>query len=315
MKKILGIIATVAGLGVICSFASQPADADKLTRMLQQSTQTLLKEGNIRFAEGKSFHPNLEPTRRTELAAAGQEPIATILACADSRAPVELMFDRGAGDLFVVRVAGNVAGLSELATIEYGVTHLGTPVLVVLGHSQCGAVTAATKGAELHGHLPSLVSLIKPAADKARVTGPEENLIPRAIELNVWQQVQNIFDRSALIREHVAAGKVVIVGAIYDIVSGKVQWLGPHPEMERFLAEAKAQSNKPSAPVEPAPASAPIAHAAPPSATVPAPVATPVKAEPPKTFPVHPAAAIQKSPIGTPMVSPATRPEVANTQH
>lgn len=211
---------------------------DKLIRMLQQSTLTLLREGNLRFAEGKSFHPNLEASRRSALATAGQEPIATVLACSDSRDPVELIFDRGIGDLFIVRVAGNVAGLSELATIEYGVTHLGTPVLIVMGHTKCGAVTAAVQGAELHGHLPSLISLIKPAADKAKLAALEETQVSRAIELNVWQQIENVFHRSALVRDAALAGKVQLVGALYDIASGRVQWLGPHPEWDRLVNEA-----------------------------------------------------------------------------
>jgi carbonic anhydrase len=242
MKKIFCVVTSLVCLCCHTANSSTPAGSDKLTRMLQVSTLSLLKEGNGRFAEGKTIHPNLEVSRRAELAAAGQEPSATILACSDSRDPVELIFDRGVGDLFVVRVAGNVAGLSELATIEYGVTHLGTPLLIVMGHSKCGAVTAAVKGAELHGHLPSLINLIKPAAEKAKSSGPEEECVPRAIELNVWQQVENIFSRSALIREFAAAGKVQIVGAVYDIATGKVQWLGQHPEIDRLLAEAKSDT-------------------------------------------------------------------------
>lgn len=242
MKNIFCVVISVVGLSCYAANSSAPGGAEKLTRMLQVSTLSLLKEGNVRFVEGKSFHPNQEISRRTELAAAGQEPSATILACSDSRDPVELIFDRGVGDLFVVRVAGNVAGLSELATMEYGVTHLGTPLLIVMGHSKCGAVTAAVKGAELHGHLPSLISLIKPAAEKAKNSGPEEEYVPRAIELNVWQQVENIFAKSALIREFAAAGKVQIIGAVYDIATGKVQWLGQHPEIDRLLADAKSET-------------------------------------------------------------------------
>ena len=243
MRKHFYVIILVAGLACFNGHTSEPGGAIKLTRMLQQSTLSLLREGNVRFVEGKSIHPNQEISRRAELAAAGQEPSATILACSDSRDPVELIFDRGVGDLFVVRVAGNVAGLSELATIEYGVTHLGTPLLIVMGHSKCGAVTAAVKNAELHGHLPSLISLIKPAAEKARASTPEEELVPRTIELNVWQQVENIFAKSASVREFAVAGKVQIVGAIYDISTGKVQWLGQHPELDRLLTDAKTDAS------------------------------------------------------------------------
>lgn len=304
MKKIFGVVILLAGFAALTGYSGSAADPVKLTRMLQSSTLTLLKEGNIRYADGKSFHPNLESTRRTELAAAGQEPMATILACSDSRDPVELIFDRGVGDLFVVRVAGNVAGLSELATIEYGVTHLGTPLLVVMGHSKCGAVTAAVKGAELHGHLPSLISLIKPAAEKAKLSGTEEDVVPRAIELNVWQQVENVLARSALIREHLAAGKVQIVGAVYDIATGKVQWLGQHPEMERLVAAAKSDSDKHEA-----------EHGQNTAPTLP-PAPKPVQAEAPvKTDSIKHAAALPPSVHAPAPSKPVTRAELANGHH
>lgn len=302
MKKILSVLVIALGFS-LTGHSAAPAGEEKLTRMLQQSTLTLLKEGNIRFADGKPFHPNQENGRRTELAAAGQEPMATVLACSDSRDPVELIFDRGVGDLFVVRVAGNVTGLSELATMEYGVTHLGTPILIVMGHSKCGAVTAAVKGAELHGHLPSLISLIKPAAEKAKTSGPEEEAVPRAIELNVWQQVENVFTRSALLREAAAGGKVQVVGAVYDIGSGKVQWLGQHPDLENLLAAATAQ---PIAAEEhsPAPVSlAPATHAESPAKPT---------AITPTAPPTAPASAAHLAP---PAPKPTTRAEVAKAHH
>lgn len=308
MKKYIGF--TTLMIGLVCSsiHASDSANPEKLTRMLQVSTLTLLKEGNIRYTDGKSFHPNLEFARRTELATAGQEPMATILACSDSREPVELIFDRGVGDLFVVRVAGNVAGLSELATVEYGVAHLGTPVLIVMGHSKCGAVTAAVKGGELHGHLPSLISLIKPACDKARLSAPEEEVIPRAIELNVWQQVENIFAKSSVVRESIAAGKVQIVGAVYDIASGKVQWLGQHPEWDRLVAEAKAGASASESHENHAVAPAAIPAAASAHAEKPAPT------EPVKHASAH---GNESTKIATPApeAKPITRTEVANSHH
>lgn len=333
MKKVIGVVFVLVGLVCLSGYGSDAANPEKLTRMLQQSTLTLLKEGNIRYAEGKSFHPNIEATRRTELASAGQEPMATILSCSDSRSPVELIFDRGVGDLFVVRVAGNVAGLSELATMEYGVTHLGTPVLIVMGHTKCGAVTAAVKGAELHGHLPSLISLIKPAAEKAKTSGSEEDVVPRAIEQNVWQQVENIFARSALVREFAAAGKVTLIGAVYDIASGKVQWLGQHPEIDRLVAEAKASVAAVAPAHDSAPAHPPVA-ATPPTAPFTAPAhnsmlvapavtspATPAHVEPAaKTAPTTAPAKQAKShlpPSAASVAAPAktTRTEVANTHH
>src|SRR5580765_7065174 len=113
--------------------APTPAPADPSGRLLQQAALMLLREGNARYLSGKAQHPNLDSERRSSTVAQGQEPFATILACSDSRDPVELIFDRGVGDLFVVRVAGNIAGISELATVEYGVNHLNTPLVVVMG--------------------------------------------------------------------------------------------------------------------------------------------------------------------------------------
>ena len=238
MKGFTSLLAGLVLSGALCAGAADSKDdSTKLIKLLQTSTVSLLKEGNARFAAGKPQAPNAEPARRMELAANGQEPLATILACSDSRDPVELMFDRGVGDLFVVRVAGNVAGVSETATIEYGVTHLGTPVLVVMGHTKCGAVTAVVKGAELHGHLVALAKLIEPAAKKAKAAGVSgEDAVPVAIQLNVWLQIESLLTRSSLIRNHAAAGKVEVMGAVYDIASGKVVWLGKHPDMDRLLA-------------------------------------------------------------------------------
>jgi carbonic anhydrase len=308
MKKFCAVWTVILSVSATC-LASAPQGEEKLTRMLQQSTLTLLKEGNLRFAEGQPFHPHLEATRRADLATHGQEPMATVLACSDSRDPVELIFDRGIGDLFVVRVAGNVAGLSELATIEYGVTHLGTTVLIVMGHSKCGAVTAAVQGGELHGHLPSLISLIKPATEKAKTQVAEEELVSRSIELNVWQQVENLFARSALIREAAAAGRVQIVGALYDIASGKVQWLGQHPEINRLLAEAKSAPEPSHAVAAPAPTAPAIAL---PAAPVHAEKSLPVAPSKPAT--AHLPDALRAS-ASSPAAPPVTRTEVANSHH
>jgi carbonic anhydrase len=139
--------------------------------------------------------------------------------------PVEILFDQGVGDLFVIKVAGNVADTDEIGSAEYGVDHLGTPVLMVLGHTYCGAVTAVTTGAEVHGSIPLLVDNIVPAVEKAKHEHPgaeKAELINAAIEANVWQAVDDIMTKSHAIAERAAAGKVLVVGAIYDILTGKV---------------------------------------------------------------------------------------------
>ncbi len=197
-----------------------------------------LKEGNQRFVTGKAIHPHATAERRMETAKDGQHPYATLLSCADSRVPLEVIFDEGIGDLFVVRVAGNVCNVDEAGTIEYGTDHLGTPVIVVLGHTLCGAVTAVVTGAQLHGNVSQLVSGIKPAVQKAQVEHPDlhgKDLVPAAIEANVWQAIADLLKRSEMTRNRVKEGKLKIVGALYDIESGKVKWLGTHPDQEKFL--------------------------------------------------------------------------------
>jgi carbonic anhydrase len=203
----------------------------------------LLQDGNARYVEGKPQHPNQTRERRALTAGQGQKPFVSILSCADSRVPPEILFDRGIGDLFIIRVAGNVAGADELGTMEYGVDHLHTPLVVVLGHSLCGAVTAVVEGAKVHGHIASLVQPIAPAAAKAKADNPaaaKEALVQAAIRQNVWQAIEDIFQKSPDIRKAVKAGQVKIVGAVYDIDTGQVQWLGPHPEQAK-LAGLKAK--------------------------------------------------------------------------
>lgn len=216
-------------------FAAQPTLSEAQFRKLYRDTSLLLlKEGNQRYATSKSQHPSLEENRRVSIAKEGQEPFVTILACADSRVPPELLFDRGLGELFVVRVAGNVAGVDELASIEYGVGHLHTPILLVLGHSKCGAVTAAAQGTALHGHLPSLVANIRPAVERAKDVGGTD-IVASAIRENIWQGIHDIITKSEVIQQCVREGSVKVIGALYDIDSGKVEWLGEHPQMQNLL--------------------------------------------------------------------------------
>lgn len=197
-----------------------------------------LEEGNARYVAGKSRCPHTDAARIKETAEHGQHPFVAMLACSDSRVPVELIFDQGIGDIFVIRVAGNVCAVDETGTIEYGVDHLGTPLVVVLGHSSCGAVTAAAMGAEVHGSTAPLVEHIRPAVEKARQAVPnatKEQLLPVAVEDNVWQAIDDLFRQSPMVRERVQAGKLKVVGALYDVHEGNVRWLGEHPEQAKLL--------------------------------------------------------------------------------
>ncbi len=198
-----------------------------------------LKEGNARFAGGTLTHPNSDSARRALTASKGQTPFVTILSCSDSRVPVELLFDAGIGDLFVIRVAGNVADTDEIGSMEYGVDHLGTPLLVILGHTKCGAVTATVQEAQVEGHIPSLIGKIEPAVEKAKADNPSmgrEALVDEAIKANIWQAIEDTLSQSEIIRKRTIAGKVKVVGALYDIEKGTVTFLGPHPDQAKILA-------------------------------------------------------------------------------
>jgi carbonic anhydrase len=197
-----------------------------------------LTEGNQRFVSGRAEHPGQDADRRTALLP-GQNPFAVILACADSRVPPEILFDQGLGDLFVVRVAGNVAGIEQTGSCEYGVEHLGVRLLVVLGHGSCGAVSAVVQGAEMHGNIPAAVARVVPAVTKARVEnvgGPVNQVLAGAIRLNVLQAMEDMFHASPIIRDLVRQGRLQVIGATYDLSHGTVEWLGFHPEQERLLA-------------------------------------------------------------------------------
>ena len=223
----------------------------------------LLKEGNARYVAGQSTHPNNTSERRIETVKGGQHPFATIIGCSDSREPLELIFDQGVGDIFVIRVAGNVAGPDELATIEYGVGHLNTPTLLVLGHTSCGAVTAAVQNAKVHGNLPFLINQIKPAVARAKAWTPTatgEELLGKSIKANVWLTMENVLRKSVEVRELVTQGKLLVVGGVYDLQSGQVEWLGTHPDQAKLLAAAGGHAkmkpkHAPAAPAAPAGAS------------------------------------------------------------
>jgi carbonic anhydrase len=197
-----------------------------------QQVRDKLSEGNARYVAGKSEHANADAARREETATSGQHPMVTVLSCSDSRVPVELIFDQGIGDVFVVRVAGNMCNGDEAGSIEYGVDHVGTPLLVVMGHTDCGAVKAAATHAELHGHVMPLVANLHPVIARLEKEHPDLHgieLVPAAVEANVRASIDNLLKMSPIVEERVKAGKLKVVGAIYDLKSGKVRWLDEKP--------------------------------------------------------------------------------------
>jgi carbonic anhydrase len=179
--------------------------------------------GNARYVDGATTSFDLSARRAAAVLA--QAPVATILACADARVPSELIFDQGPGDLFMVRLAGNFLSDYGLASIEYAVEFLDVPLIMVLGHTMCGAVTSAVRvveeGIVLPGRLPFLVDAIEPAVHVARLSNPK-NLLDAAIEENVRRQMKRLAMTSPIISEAVAANRTMIVGGIYDIATGKV---------------------------------------------------------------------------------------------
>ncbi len=191
-----------------------------------------LKDGNRRFAEGRCVAPDRDAGRRLRTAEAGQHPFAVIVGCADSRVPVEIVLDAGIGDLFVVRLAGQVCGIDAIGSVEYAVGHLGAPLVVVLGHTRCGAVTAAATDAASAGCVAPLVDAIRPAVEKARRDHPDRSgadLIADAVVANVWQTVETLMIRSGVIWERVQSGRVQVHGALYSLETGEIQWLGERP--------------------------------------------------------------------------------------
>ncbi len=194
-----------------------------------------LREGNARFVSGRLKFANVDRDRRTLAADADQKDhaLATVLACSDSRAPVEKIFDARLMELFVVRVAGGVVRRAQAASIEYGLLHVRTPLLAVLGHTDCGAVKAAIgqtgqESPASRNNVNQLIGSIEPAVERAIAACPRDNpeeLALRAVEENVWQSIEDLFCSSPAVCRLVQEGKVKVIGAIYDLSTNKVNWL------------------------------------------------------------------------------------------
>jgi len=182
----------------------------------------LLKEGNQRFAAGQTLRQNVSEEKRNSLVANGQKPLAVIVSCSDSRLPPELIFDQGLGDLFVVRVAGNVLGPLTMGSVEYGVEHLHAPLLVIMGHNHCGAVKASVDGGDAPGSIGAIVARIKPSVDIVRSSGVEGDSIYDHVEdINIKAMVAEV-QASPIIQELLHQGSLSIIGAKYCQETGKV---------------------------------------------------------------------------------------------
>lgn len=196
-----------------------------------------LRDGNQRFVSGRRTYPHQNSQRLQQLAQ-GQHPYATILSCSDSRVPPEHIFDVGLGDLFIVRVAGNVCGDIEIGSVEYAVEHLQTPLLVVLGHTACGAVTAAVQQSGTRDNLASILGKIAPAVTRTRQQYPKltgARFITAVIYENIWQSVEDILRCSSVMRNRVRDKRLNLAGALYHVKKGSVEWLSPDPRQEHLV--------------------------------------------------------------------------------
>jgi carbonic anhydrase len=206
-------------MSAVLGQVARPAIAIAAPNIAPAIAYKTLMEGNQRFVRQQPIGMHRSAERRAELAQ-GQRPIATILSCADSRVPAELLFDLGFGDLFNVRVAGNIVTPEVLASLEYAVELLETPIMMVLGHERCGAVTAAVKRQTVPGHIADFIDEIQPAVKRSQNLPGDP--IDNAVSANVQLQIEQLLQRSSLIRQRQTNGQVKVIGARYDLDSGAV---------------------------------------------------------------------------------------------
>ncbi|MGL5064208.1 MAG: carbonic anhydrase [Microcoleus sp.] len=221
LKFVAGAIGTGILAARVGSDAVAPEPAVAQNDLTPDAALQKLMEGNKRFVDRKRQTPNQDLPRLVEVAKA-QKPFAAILGCADSRFPSEIIFDQGLGDLFVCRVAGNVATPEEIGSLEFGTLVLGAKVLVVIGHKRCGAVDATIKGAQVPGQIGSLLDAIKPAVESSKDKAGDR--LENASKANVILQAQRL-KASPVISKLIAENKLKVVGGYYDLDTGAVNIL------------------------------------------------------------------------------------------
>jgi carbonic anhydrase len=195
-----------------------------------------LMGGNRRFVEGKSLRPR-QDSMALHSTENGQKPFAVIVGCSDSRVPNEIIFDQGVGDLFIVRTAGQVMAEASYGSIEFAHLALGSKLIVVLGHKKCGAVDAAIqKPDNPPGHIVTLINAIKPAAEKSKYMAGDR--LDNAIKQNVVEQVNELRELESVLSKRYKSGEILIVGAVYDLATGKVEFL---PETLTGLPDLKTK--------------------------------------------------------------------------
>ncbi|MEG4804295.1 carbonic anhydrase [Microcoleus sp. ARI1-B5] len=221
-RNSLKFVAGAIGTGILAARAgadvAAPAPAIAQNDMTPDAALKQLMDGNKRFVDRKRISPHQDFPRITEIAKT-QKPFAAILGCADSRFPSEIIFDQGFGDLFVCRVAGNVATPEEIGSLEFGTLVLGAKVLVVVGHERCGAVDATLKGAQVPGQIGSLIEAIKPAVESSKDQAGDK--LENACKANIRLQA-NRLKASPVISKLIQENKLKVVGGYYDLDTGTV---------------------------------------------------------------------------------------------
>lgn len=206
----------------VASWATSSPLAETGSAVTPDAALARLTEGNQRFVAGALTHPDQSVERRRETSG-GQHPFAIVLTCADSRLSPEIIFDQGIGDLFVVRNAGNLSDDHVLGSIEYAVEHLHAPLIVVLGHTKCGAVSAAVAGGEAPGHIKSIVESLADSVSMAKKKAGDP--VDNAVRINAKLTAAAIGGAAPILGEAVKAGHVKVVAAKYDIATGTVEFL------------------------------------------------------------------------------------------
>ncbi len=217
------LLSGLIGCATLGKLAAQRSSGHARTEgsgMTSDRALSALVEGNKRFVSGHAQHPDQKMARVKELATT-QHPFATILGCSDSRVPPDIIFDQGLGDLFPVRVAGNIVDDAVLGSIEYAVEHLNCPLVMVLGHEGCGAVTAAVNGGEPGTHITALVDAIMLAVTEAK--GQPGDLVSNAVRINATRQADIIRTSKPILGKAVSEGQTKVVVAIYDVRTGQVK--------------------------------------------------------------------------------------------
>ena len=214
------LAALLAALATACASETKSHGAPAAPGTLDPLAR--LQEGNARFVAGAPTAADRGAGRRAEVAQ-GQHPFAIIVCCSDSRVGPEVVFDQGLGDIFVVRTAGEVVDDVGLGSIEYAAEHLHVPLILVLGHQRCGAVDAAVSGAQPHDHLASVLAAIQPAVAKSQ--GEPGDKLDNAVRAQVRHVVEELAGSQPVLAEEVKAGHLKVVGARYDLDTGKVELL------------------------------------------------------------------------------------------